>query len=263
LPSPCGLYSQCDVVSGEPQCSCLPNHIGRPPYCRPECVTNDDCSEHLVCSVSIQKCVDPCDTNACGINADCVVKNHLAMCFCPPGYTDDPFTICSPVEKPIQPVKTDPCYPSPCGPNAICSSPDETKAICKCANKNYVGNPFVGCRPECVDNSECAYNEACINNKCGDPCSGSCGVHAICKVTNHVPSCYCEDNYTGNPFTSCQRIVDPPGKGMRRTLMQFIVRAKSLTVQHLIYRAQGALRYSAMWSQQPLPHRQWSLHMFV
>jgi hypothetical protein len=65
-----------------------------------------------------------------------------------------------------------------------------------------VGSP-PNCRPECVVNSECARNRACINQNCSDPCRNSCGLNANCKVINHSPICFCNDGFTGDPFTQC------------------------------------------------------------
>lgn len=73
--------------------------------------------------------------------------------------------------------------------------------LCLC-RPNYFGSP-PNCRPECTINAECASNLVCINEKCRDPCPGSCGVIAICNVMNHVPICICPDGYAGDPFTYC------------------------------------------------------------
>lgn len=62
------------------------------------------------------------------------------------------------------------------------------------------------CRPECVLSSECPSHFACVNNKCRDPCPGSCGSDAQCHVTNHVPVCSCLAGYTGDPFLFCTPI---------------------------------------------------------
>lgn len=53
---------------------------------------------------------------------------------------------------------------------------------------------------------------ACINNRCVDPCPGICGVHAICDVSNHIPSCSCPTGYSGNAFIACRPtpIIKPP-----------------------------------------------------
>ena len=105
--------------------------------------------------------------------------------------------------RPIEVIQ--PCNPSPCGVNAECSE-NRGAASCRCI-LDYVGNPYVECKPECTVNSECPRDKACINNKCGDPCPGVCGAHATCSVTNHVPLCKCDPGYTGNAFVSCSRIT--------------------------------------------------------
>lgn len=97
--------------------------------------------------------------------------------------------ISSPVE--------DPCVPSPCGPNAECSN-----GICNCIAE-FQGNPYIGCRPECVLNADCPRDRACMRNKCLDPCPGACAFNALCTVIGHVPMCNCPGNMTGNAFSQC------------------------------------------------------------
>lgn len=96
----------------------------------------------------------------------------------------------------------DPCRPSPCGPYSHCRNVDG-HAVCSCV-QNYIGAP-PNCRPECIVSSECAPNRACINQKCKDPCPGTCGHNARCQVVNHNPVCSCEIGYTGDPFISCTK----------------------------------------------------------
>lgn len=59
------------------------------------------------------------------------------------------------------------------------------------------------CRPECTINQDCPSNRACFNQKCADPCVGSCGFNAICNVQNHQPICNCFDGYEGDPYSGC------------------------------------------------------------
>lgn len=75
------------------------------------------------------------------------------------------------------------------------------RAICSCL-QGYSGAP-PACRPECVVSSECPHNLACINQKCRDPCPGTCGYNAECHVNNHNPICSCRDGFIGDPFESC------------------------------------------------------------
>lgn len=99
--------------------------------------------------------------------------------------------------------KTNPCYPSPCGPNSQCREIND-QAVCSCL-PNYVGSP-PGCRPECVVSSECAHDKACINQKCVNPCPEPCAENALCRVINHSPVCSCRTEQTGDPFSRCYTI---------------------------------------------------------
>lgn len=107
------------------------------------------------------------------------------------------------IEELSKPV--DPCNPSPCGPNAVC-----TDGSCSCLS-DYQGDPYIGCRPECILNNDCPLSRACIRNKCVDPCPGTCGENAQCNVYNHIPMCSCLPGMTGNAFLSCR-----PSRGMCR-----------------------------------------------
>lgn len=72
-----------------------------------------------------------------------------------------------------------------------------------------MGSP-PNCRPECVVNTDCPSHLACITEKCRDPCPGSCGFNADCRVQNHIPICSCPPDYTGDSFTEC--VKTPPSK---------------------------------------------------
>lgn len=102
-----------------------------------------------------------------------------------------------------EPIESNPCQPSPCGPNSQCKEVNN-QAICSCA-PNYMGTPPT-CRPECIISSECPLHLACSNQRCMDPCSGSCGVGATCKVINHNPVCSCPSRYSGDPFIRCFKL---------------------------------------------------------
>lgn len=199
LPSPCGPNSQCRNVNDQPSCSCLSEFVGQPPYCKPECISNVECSSHLACIN--YKCKDPCP-GSCGANAQCNVVSHAPVCTCVNGYIGDPFTQCYIKQADIPQTEViKPCIPSPCGPNAICQEKNGAGS-CVCLPE-YIGNPYDGCRPECTLNSDCPSNLACIRNKCQDPCPGTCGQNAECQVVNHLPSCTCFAGFTGDPFRFC------------------------------------------------------------
>lgn len=198
-PSPCGPYAECRTVGDQAQCSCLSNYIGQPPNCRPECVTNSECNFDQACVN--QKCVNPCP-GSCGSNAICHVLSHVAMCYCAPGYTGDPFTICRQEPRIQQEERIQPCYPDPCGANAVCRQ-EGNAGSCQCL-PDYHGNPYEACRPECVTNSDCPSDKSCQQLKCRDPCPGVCGLNAACRVLNHLPTCHCLSNFVGDPYRYCQ-----------------------------------------------------------
>lgn len=101
---------------------------------------------------------------------------------------------------------TDTCVPNPCGPNSVCQVRGESPA-CSCL-ETYIGLP-PNCRPECTINPECPSHLACINQKCRDVCTGSCGSNTVCNVVNHSPACSCIHGFTGDPFSNC---ISVPGK---------------------------------------------------
>lgn len=187
---------------------------------------NPDCPMDKACNRN--KCFDPC-VGVCGQSAECVVINHTPMCSCPDGMSGNAFTACYPVRGKFvdhltttgtfshrakncflteetgtiyfaDPERVEPCNPSPCGPNSRCQD-FSGQAVCSCA-PGYIGNP-PACRPECLVNTDCPLNEACVNLKCRDPCPGSCGVSARCQVVNHNPICSCPPIFTGDPFVRC------------------------------------------------------------
>lgn len=108
--------------------------------------------------------------------------------------------------KPILKEETTLCNPNPCGVNSECFVKGNSYS-CKCI-RDYIGNPFEECRPECVENSQCLANKACINSKCLDPCATSpCGIDSECYVNNHIPVCVCIKGYTGDAFKQCTGIT--------------------------------------------------------
>lgn len=201
VPDPCGVNTECHVLNDRAVCSCLPDHLGDPQSgCRPECIINSDCPGDKAC---INKhCESPCSGSVCGINAECRVFDHTANCVCHAGYAGDAFIQCVPIPVLTNTTRGDPCSPSPCGPQDICNVYGDGIAICDpCADANAHNNPQ--CRPECLMNSDCAFNRACLGQRCLDPCPGSCGQNALCQVINHSPACSCPQGLYGNPYEHC------------------------------------------------------------
>lgn len=109
----------------------------------------------------------------------------------------------------------DPCNPSPCGSNAVCKERNGVGS-CTCLPE-YQGDPYAGCRPECVLNTDCTGYLACIQNKCKDPCPGVCGENSVCQAVNHAPICSCIDGFVGNPLISCRKEETPVTPSSKKT----------------------------------------------
>ena len=87
----------------------------------------------------------------------------------------------------------------PCGINAVC-----TQRSCQCI-PDYIGDPYVACRPECTVNKDCPSTKTCQHLHCVDPYPNAhCGYNAQCQVVNHIPNCVCLSGYIGDPFTACR-----------------------------------------------------------
>lgn len=196
----CGANAVCEELNGATTCKCLPNFIGNPLIgCRLECVQNYDCEPTRACMN--HKCIDPCNS-ACGIGASCTIVNHNPVCYCDAGKTGDPFTLCDHYQiEEKRPPAFNPCNPSSCGPNSRCLISEQGYAVCSCL-PGYRGAPPL-CNPECVVSSECLQVQACVNNRCVNPCNGVCGHGALCSVINHNPTCSCP-NGQGDPFARCE-----------------------------------------------------------
>lgn len=199
--NPCGPQASCIANhAGEAICSCTPGSIGEPygDGCHSrECEVDDECKSNKACIG--YSCVDPCP-GACGFNTKCLIQAHRPVCFCEDGFIGNPLICCLP---PGEQKLISPCSKSKCGVNAICQDVGEN-ALCSCP-PDFQGDPLVECKPECIINSDCASNEACVNKKCIDPCSfdNICGLHAVCLCSDHTVSCFCPDGYIGDPLAQC------------------------------------------------------------
>lgn len=177
------MNAECRPNKTNYTCNCLPDFIGSPPNCRPECKQNADCGSELACIN--QHCKSPCAKGSCGLNTECVVESHAAICKCMKNFFGDPLVEC--LFKAPKPIN--PCDPNPCGGNATCVK-QNGGANCYCL-PDYNGNPYEGCKPECSSNGDCLSNRTCIQNKCQDPCSaGGCAQNEKCQVVDHMPFCF-------------------------------------------------------------------------
>ncbi|KAF5276800.1 hypothetical protein FQR65_LT16166 [Abscondita terminalis] len=101
-PNPCGANAQCqpgyDRNNKErPVCTCVRGYLGDPlsGCVRGECLSDSECPNNKACFE--YTCQNPC-RGQCGINAECMARNHIAVCTCFKGYNGDALTQCRPIE---------------------------------------------------------------------------------------------------------------------------------------------------------------------
>jgi len=110
-----------------------------------------------------------------------------------------------------QATSSDPCRPSPCGPNTSCSVTRNGIAQCRCLD-DFVpdGNTINGCKPQCSRDNDCPDDYRCQSTKCVRVCQpGACGVNADCEARNHRAICECPRGYQGQPESRCAKIPPP------------------------------------------------------
>lgn len=176
---------------------------------------DSDCDSNWTCINKI--CKIPCDRKfhgLCGANALCHTQGPSLICTCPDGYDGNAFVSCLPTNE----TKTENlCNSLSCGGNSKCDIING-KPSCFCL-PDYHGSPpncyqknstLLNTSSTCSINADCPLNEACIGNRCRDPCNDSiCGINSECQIKNQVVSCKCRPNYTGNPFVECIEMSKP------------------------------------------------------
>lgn len=61
---------------------------------RSVCQYNEDCPPELLCDRLNRVCMNPCNEDSCGENAECIPANHGIECKCYAGFTGNPFVEC-------------------------------------------------------------------------------------------------------------------------------------------------------------------------
>lgn len=157
------------------------------------------------CFISLLGMLHDSDRMLKFLRINTVKINHYEMKLHVPHYP-----LAEPLSAAVEVITVNPCHPSPCGANAVCRE-HAGAGSCACL-PDYFGDPYTGCRPECVVNTDCAWDRACVRNKCLNPCSGTCGVNTECKVVHHAPVCFCRPGYSGNPLVACHLVTHDPSK---------------------------------------------------
>lgn len=135
------------------------------------------------------------------------------------------------VEGVLPPLPLNPCQSHSCGPNARCEQVHNSPQ-CSCLTGMIGVAP--SCRPECISASDCPAKRGCVNQKCIDPCPGTCGPNSDCRVIDHSPVCSCKPGFIGNAYQNCQP-VPAVGTGMISCVIcQFLLaRFAEMAIQRL------------------------------
>uniref|UniRef100_A0A8D8VWK9 Neurogenic locus notch homolog protein 4 n=1 Tax=Cacopsylla melanoneura TaxID=428564 RepID=A0A8D8VWK9_9HEMI len=170
--------------------------------------------------------INECEQNPCHASAVCKNSPGSYSCSCPSSLIGDPFTTgCHPPDAcgsdtqcPSSAVCVDGQCMNPCeegkGKEAACGRNAECTVVnhmmrCTCVG-NTVGDPKTGCtRLECTHSTDCAARQVCVSSKCVDPCSlsNACGQNAQCTPDKHAAVCACAEDFTGDPFLGCTRLL--------------------------------------------------------
>ncbi|XP_046465435.1 neurogenic locus notch homolog protein 3 isoform X1 [Neodiprion pinetum] len=193
-PGFCGLNAECHTRDHVPTCTCLARYTGDP---------------YTSCRIADPQAA--CKPSPCGLNTKCEVINEVPRCTCLPGYQGSPLSGCRhECESDAECSNHLACSsnfkcenPCQCGDGANCEVINH-RPKCTCPN-NWLGSPYVACRPECTYHSDCPQSKpACLNQKCANPCEGVCGINANCQLRDITPICSCPKDMTGDPFVSCR-----------------------------------------------------------
>lgn len=226
MKNPCGPNAECFAQGNSAQCTCVSGYRGNP-YERCHvvgCRSNNDCPDDRSC-INAQ-CINPCVyEHPCASDAQCRIKNHVALCRCPPGMSGNPYTFCQ-EERKVECHEDADCpsilacfnnrCQNPCTVLEPCERPANCESIstlpvrtmiCMCPS-GYISDGVGKCKPipaitevACTSDSQCPSDRACVNGICQNPCN--CGPNAECTVRNNKPICSCVPGYEGNPNIEC------------------------------------------------------------
>ena len=91
-----------------------------------------------------------------------------------------------------------------CVNGTSCKEAFKHNAVCECENGFY-GSVSTGCHPQvCYSSRGCYDGKVCIDGACTDPCDGTCGSNAHCKVDGLIAVCSCNQGQLGSPFEKCE-----------------------------------------------------------
>ncbi|CAG9806942.1 unnamed protein product [Chironomus riparius] len=193
-PTRCGDNSVCRVDKKKKtmHCSCKDGFVPETKTgCRPWATSDDDIPADFFAEVLNDKC-----NGECGYNAYCGPEDK---CVCTTDYVGDPYKECAV----IQPARSGPCNPNPCGGLSECTVVNnEVECLCK---EGFGTPPYCSkcnSKLDCLPDQICADGGRCV----ADVCKGFCGENVSCNIFEGKLECNCKVqpvNTHSMPFLSC------------------------------------------------------------
>ena len=207
----CSAQAICTDTAAGFDCACGPGYTdlqianpGRMCADQNECLLgSDDCANGATCqntdggflcqcplgstgdgTLSGTGCVagDPCSTNNCGANSDCVVQTATTFtCVCAPGFNETAPGQCTDIDECVNAAVL-------CDVNAACNNqPGSYQCTCDSGYEDTNG-----------DGTLCRQINECIEG------TDQCDANAECTDTEGDYTCECDDGFIGDGFT-CRR----------------------------------------------------------
>jgi hypothetical protein len=159
--------------------------------CRLKTDSDVDIPADFFADVLNDKCAGECGRNAyCGPDGKCV---------CTTDYIGDPYYDCAL----IQPARSGPCDPNPCGGLSECTVVNnEVECLCK---EGFGTPPYCSkcnSKLDCLPDQTCAEGGRCV----ADLCKEFCGENVSCNIFEGKLECNCKVqpvNTHSLPFLSC------------------------------------------------------------
>ncbi|CAL4121255.1 unnamed protein product, partial [Meganyctiphanes norvegica] len=145
-----------------------------------------------------------CSSNGVTRHYECDIHDDEGYCCSESGWCGNKKNHC---KSPGRNLREEACSGIACGENGECFWDEvQKKADCRCkGNDQY--DPSTGQCQECVGNSNCQHDQACLSGTCRRVCDGACATGGQCTSQNHVAKCTCNGELKGNPYSG----QDNPG----------------------------------------------------
>ena len=174
----CGRGAECRVQSHQALCFCPQGTQGNAltSCVAVQCQYNEDCADHEACDRLNRVCRPVCEEDTCAVTAQCVGRQHQAMCQCPAGTNGNPYLECKgrePVEAPECEQDAD-CPSQHACINQKCQNPCKIAQLCSADQKCKVQDTLplrtvmCECPPDTITDSNGVCRTICkfyINRK--------------------------------------------------------------------------------------------------